>query len=536
MNVPLYRTVLLMLVLTLAAAIPDSQAGAIAQFDGGNSSAVVDGYPGMAGAGWAGAWQTAVNSGSFSSGPTVVSTSPLSSGGGNYLSATVASNAFGGQGAIVRQYQTFGDVNLTKPHTVHFQYRPEGLTGFSDGDDRFQVFSAPAVNDGTNTNSDWIILGQGGDWGGVPVAGKWVFYDGAKDGAPFTAPALINTGISIVAGRTYDFTLTIHPSAREWDATISDGTNTYTRTNLGFRRNGTGAGSYLHFGGRANAAGESRPFSFDGVEIAPANYAIRADFARGSGTTFVDQLTGIAGRGWGGAWTGAGLGTSSVTSANPLDLSDPNHLSVVATGAGDRTLRRNYESYGSVDPSLPHRISWRWRYDGDVSQMTSFADRIHFFGDDAAMNGTDSGNSWSIGWVGADQVGNDIYEGKWYFYNRVISAAFAKENMVNTGMDLVAGRIYDFDVTLYPALGKYDATIFDGLSAFSAQGLTFRSGLPGQYNYLHFGGSRSATDTSWAFSLDSVVISAIPEPATLTMLALAGLALAAMQRRQRRRG
>lgn len=530
------RAILPILVLTLSFGRSAIEAGTIASFDGGNSSAVVDGYPGMAGAGWDGAWQTATNNGSFSSGPTVVATSPLSSGGGNYLTATVASSAAGGQAAIVRQYQTFGDVDLTQPHTIHFQYRPESVAAFSDGEDRYQVFAAPAVNDGTNSNSDWIIMGFGGDWGGLPLAGKWVFFDGAKDGAAFTASALINTGIPIVAGRTYDFSLTMHPSVREWDATISDGTNTYTRTSLGFRRNGSDVGSYLHFGGRANSGGESRPFSIDNVEITAAAPVIRADFTHGSGSTFVDQLTGMAGRGWTGEWTGAGTGVSTVTTANPLNPDDPNYISVPATASGDRTLRRQYESYGQVDTAAPHRITWTWRFDGNVGDMTSFADRIHFFGDDAATSGTDAGNSWIIGWVGDDQSGNDIHQDKWYFFNRAANANFVKENMVNTGLDLVAGRVYDFEVWVYPQLGKYDASIYDGFTSFAAKGLTFRNGTPGQYNALHFGGSRSAANASWTFSLDSVVISAVPEPATLSMLALGGLALAASHARRRRRG
>lgn len=521
--------------LMIAVALP-CQAATIAQFDGGNSSTIIDAYPGMAGAGWAGAWQTATgNGGSFSLGPTVVATTPLSPGGGNYLTATVASTGSGSQGAVVRQYQTFGEVDLTKPHTIRFKYRPEDLANFTDGEDRFQAFAAPSVNHGTNDQSDWMILGQGGDWGGVPVAGKWVVYDGAKDGAPFSASSLINTGISVVAGRTYDFAVTVHPGAREWDVTVFDGINTYTRLNLGFRRSGTGVGPYLHFGGRANAAGESRPFSIDAVEITPASSAIRADFARGYGTVYADQLIGIAGRGWTGAWTGAGSGTSTVATTNPLDPTDPNYLTAVATAAGDRTLRRQYQSYGQVDTSAIHRISWKWRFDGDVAQLTSFADRIHFFADDEALSGTNAGNSWAIGYVAADQPGNDVHEGKWYFFNRTVDSGFNVQNMVSTGMDLVAGRIYNFEVWVYPQLGKYDATIADGFTSFSAKGLVFRNGSVGEYNYLHFGGARSAGATSWAFSLDSIMVSQVPEPSAWVLLAAAFPAIPAAWARRRRR-
>ena len=109
--------------------------------------------------------------------------------------------------------------------------------------------------------------------------------------------------------------------------------------------------------------------------------------------------------------------------------------------------------------------------------------------------------------------------------------------MVNTGMDLVEGRIYDFEVWVYPEDGTYDARIFDGSTSFAAKGLGFRNGTPGQYNVLHFGGYLSDSGDDGAFSLDAIQISQVPEPATWT-LALVGLALAAgfAGRRHNRKG
>jgi len=527
----------LSLTLVLAASLGISvvQGGTVAEFDGGNSNAVVDGYPGMAGSGWGGAWTTSLQTASFSSAPTVVSTTPLAPGGGNYLTAALTNSSANGQGAVVRQYQTFGDVDLTKPHTIRFQYRPESFTTFSDGEDRFQAFTRSAPNHGTDANSDWMIFGFGGDYSGADVDGRWVVFDGLKDGGGFDAARLKSTGIPVVLGQTLDVAVTVHPSAKEWDVTISDGTNTYTGANLGFRRNAPSVGPYLHFGSRANGSSDSRSFSVDAIEIAPAWPAsIEANFTRGVGTTYVDQRNGVAGRGWKGQWWGAGTGSSSVIATDPLDPADPNYLNVVATASGDRVVYREYESYGLVDAAAPHRISWKFRYDGDLGQMNSFDDRLAFFADDEGIGGTNAGNSWIIGWIAADRSGNDIHEDQWYFYDRGANSDFVKENMVNTGIGLETGRVYDFEVWVYPESGQYDATIFDGLSTFSAKGLTFRNGTTGEFNVLHFGGARSGGNSSWAFSLDAVTVSVVPEPSTLAMLALGAVALAGFWVRRRR--
>ena len=69
-------------------------ATAVANFDDGNSATEVDGYPGVAGGGWANAWVQPTEGGAtWSAGPTVASATPLQTGGGNYLTATMDSAA-----------------------------------------------------------------------------------------------------------------------------------------------------------------------------------------------------------------------------------------------------------------------------------------------------------------------------------------------------------------------------------------------------------------------------------------------------------
>ncbi len=521
-----------------------ASAGIVAGFDGGNASDQVDAYAGMPGLGWATAWQSGTGGASFSGGPAVESASPLGAGLGNYLAATLLTSGANGQGAVARQYgdPATGDVDVSQPHTIRFLYRPDDLAGFSDGNDRFMAYTRPSVREGTDASADWMILGQGGDFQGAPVAGKWIVFDGQKDGGGFSGSQFVNTGIGIRDDAVYEMLVTVHPSAQEYDVRISDGTNTYVGANLGFRRDAPpdSPGTFLHFGGRANASGEARSFSVDGIEIRQIHPPfIVAHFDRGNGTTYVDQFTGAAGRGWTAGWSTDGGLSATVATANPLAGPGDPYLEVVSTGIGDTNVVREFEQYGGVDPAQPHRIQWQWRFDGDLADMTVFDDRIHFFGSDSGATGTSTASSWIVGYTSADRGGNDVHDGNWYFYDGADGNGFAKENMVNTGMTLTPGAIYEFDVWVYPQLGLYNASMFDGTDSFSAYGLTFRNGLTGEFNILRFGGKGNAAG-DLAFSLDSLVISQVPEPATWGMglsAAVLGAALLGRMggRRSRRR-
>ena len=106
-------------------------------------------------------------------------------------------------------------------------------------------------------------------------------------------------------------------------------------------------------------------------------------------------------------------------------------------------------------------------------------------------------------------------------------------NWDGQGLDDKPGGVYEFAVTVHPNRGSYDAWMSDGTTSFSASELTFRNGGTGAFDWLHFGGSISSADDDWRFSLDSVLIEYVPEPAT-TVLLLFGVAVLAPVRRKRR--
>jgi hypothetical protein len=314
--------------------------------------------------------------------------------------------------------------------------------------------------------------------------------------------------------------------------------DTFTAPRSTFRNGSTNAATtqYLHFGTSADVSTDNTTFSLDSIAI-NAHRAIVANFDDGNTANTIDTFTDSkGGGGWVGGWAtpaGASGLTRIVSTAAPLEGAGDPYLSVTSNAtpvSGNRTISRQFTDFGAIDPGNKYTINWKWRFDGDVADLTVFDDRIHFFGDNGSTGGTSTGASWLIGWAAADGgSGLNVHEGNWYFFDNNGSTAFNTANMVDTGLGLVAGEVYEFFVNVDPTTGTYDATIILGGTSFSATGLTFRNGLTGEFNHLHFGASASAASDDTSFSLDSLSIS-VPEPSS----ALIALAAAPLLMRRRR--
>ncbi len=181
--------------------------------------------------------------------------------------------------------------------------------------------------------------------------------------------------------------------------------------------------------------------------------------------------------------------------------------------AKESCLRRTYGNYAEVDSALPHVIRWKWRFDGDARALTSFHDRIHFFADKTPIHGSTHSNAWLIGVAYGVEAGREPIVGRWYFFDSHHSGKYDSEfherNMVDTGLALKPGAVYEFEVVVDPQQGTYAATIDDGEEKFTAADLHFRSGQPGEYPVLHFGGCATATGEDHAFSLDSIELRSV---------------------------
>ncbi|QNN21934.1 hypothetical protein HED60_06500 [Planctomycetales bacterium ZRK34] len=489
-------------------------------FESGAGSANPDEFPGTAGDGWVGAW---TGTGTSSS---LTNASPIDVN--NYASVERSSS---GDATLRRQFDLdAGNMVSGEPYQVEWFWRFDGDTAqqttFSD---RIHFFGNQTAASGSSSSNSWL-MGVGSS--GTVANGNWYIYD-RVDGA-FNASNMIDSGITLATGDIYKFKVIVDAAHARYDATIMNLTSgeTYTAARSTFRNNSTNAATtqWLHFGSSADSASDNTTFSLDTLAI-NAHHKIVANFDDGNTANTIDTYTdSTGGGGWANGWINtAGNVSATVSTTTPLEGAGDPYLSVSGGDTGNRTIARQITDFGSIDPGKTYTINWKWRFDGDVSDLSVFEDRIHFFGDNGTEGGTGSGASWLIGWVAADGGGNNIHDGNWYFYDNNGSSSFNTGNMVDTGLGLVADEVYEFFVTVNPLTGMYDATIIVGGTEFTATGLTFRNGLTGEYNYLHFGTSASSGTDDTSFSLDSLSIS-VPEPGT----ALIALAVAPMLIRRRR--
>lgn len=250
---------------------------------------------------------------------------------------------------------------------------------------------------------------------------------------------------------------------------------------------------------------------------------IVANFNGVNSSLEVDGYPGTAGNGWATPWSASNTGVKvNATTANPIEGPDDPYIVVTASGNNDQTIRRQYEAYSSIDPAEAHHVTWKWRFDGNMDEMDTFDDRIHFFGNSTAKSGTDASLSWLISYA-PGQGSYTIPEDEWWFYDSKKSGTYNSSyniaSMVPTSIGLEPGVVYSFDVELFPETGTYNATISTDDESFTAEGMTFRNGGKGAYDWLHFGGHSTGGDY-WTFSFDSVQIY-VPEPSSLSLLILA---------------
>jgi hypothetical protein len=250
---------LLAVVTTLAASTPLASAAVIADFSGGNGTATPDQYVGTAGDGWSGAWaQPTGLSG------TVVNTTPLN-GGGNYLQANLSNTT---AGLFINRSWDDAAVSYTDPLTISWSFRFDSpLTNFTVAADTIGFL------DGVGATSTFQINALGLGSGTAPTR-TWVFYDGNQDGGAFNANNYVSSGMALVSGTVYDFSVTLDPSTRTYVGTVSNGITTFTSDPLGFRTSAFSANGSVQFGMRQSAGTDNFQFSLDSVQIVPEPSAL----------------------------------------------------------------------------------------------------------------------------------------------------------------------------------------------------------------------------------------------------------------------
>ena len=524
-------------------------------FSGGNTDAVVDAYVGMPGDGWTAAWrekhyyQTAT--------PVVLSSgdagfSEVKPGSGSYLSYTGEglSSVYNGSSAVFRKFGLDStSVNLGQPHTIEFTVRiDEDLSNFTDYYDRYCIYDTSVEHSGSSQDCSWLISAYGGEGevAGSGFVGAWTFYDGDNDGS-MLLDNHVDTNIALTTGGVYDFTIDVDPVARTYDATVSNGTSSFSASDLGWRCNNYAVGGYLGFNLRNNSTSDTREMSIDNVKVSQDGWFppggmtnVSANFNGGNSRVVVDAYPGTSGDGWARSWQRLNMyesldelvtGEATVVSSgdagyqelSPGDGAYLHNVSNVAPDASYRVetaLSRDYKGAPGIDYTREHTISFKIRLDEDVdgtgTTFTNADDRYYLFDLSSESTGPNAAASWMIfaaggetSYIGAGNVG------EWTFYDGDQDGASPLlENNVDTNIALVQGGVYEFTIVVDPETQTYDATVDDGNSSFSAYNLGWRTDATYVGGIFHVAcWSEDPTGTegdSREFSLDSLIITQEP--------------------------
>ena len=249
-------------------------ASVTALFSGGAGSSTAQQYPGIAGDGWTGGW---TNTSLVTPGAT--NTSPLKSGTGNYLTVTRTSGSgSGSQEGVYRQWSE-SVVPTTNFTRLTFDYRLQPNANFSSAADVYSISlnSVPGASPGGNST---VYIRAFGAATGAMAAREWCVFNGDPGFANgYDIARFRPSGLIAQPGVTYRFTVAIYAGSAAgvsngktngtYDVTITDGTNTVTVINSGFRSAAYSAGGYLAFAMQQDNATDNLAFSVDSIVMTP---------------------------------------------------------------------------------------------------------------------------------------------------------------------------------------------------------------------------------------------------------------------------
>lgn len=283
MKLPTHRFDLLSYVLVAVAVFVSPQVASAQvstlNFSDGVGTSSYDQYTGVAGGGWKDGWKSARATGTSQAtySVTVASTTPVYSGGGNYMSASLTSSGVSGgaaqQAQISRQIDSAA-INLSQAFSYSFYFRTED-TWTTANSAQYSIYSNPTSAAGTSSGTSWSITSS------PEVGSVWTFGDGNGSGG-VTA---VNSTMAVTAGTTYFFTINTNPVTETYTVSIVNTSTevTYTSGLLNWRNANTASNvesEYLTFmlkdttTGSANTLG----FSLDGISLSqvpePSSFAL----------------------------------------------------------------------------------------------------------------------------------------------------------------------------------------------------------------------------------------------------------------------
>jgi hypothetical protein len=263
---------------TLGPQPPGGMDRVVARFDGGNTTAVVDGYLGNKGDGWNSAWRadrwrtidtkTVVMPGDSGF-------NELKSGSGPYLQMTSKGDNVDdhGRGWVDRDYKRDGrypGIDWTSAHTIQFTIRiDEDIAGggmFDASYDRYEIYDHDPTSTFNYADSTcaWYIQARG-TGGSTYDAAQWAFNIGNRNGG---GASFIDTNIDLVMGGVYDFTILVDPTTRSYNATVAQlGGDSFSASNIPWRTASTEVGGQLVFMAVMDKKNDIRAWSIDNIVI-----------------------------------------------------------------------------------------------------------------------------------------------------------------------------------------------------------------------------------------------------------------------------
>jgi len=245
-------------------------------FSGGSGTSDSTQFVGTAGNGWTNAFTASTENASVSN--SIISTSPMIAGGGDYLQRTVTGGASAGnrRSVLYRTYGSSGDLDTTQAHTISFLWRADSVgSGFNSTADYFMLFgNSGAPNLDSSANTSWLIRYQGASQGGAGdiVGGKFAVYDGTRTGGTMLDATLFaDTGMAVSVGTVYQFTIQTDPVTANWSVNIQEvgGSNSYQSSTLGWRNAANNTSTTIGWGAKPSATDEAFTFSLDNISVVP---------------------------------------------------------------------------------------------------------------------------------------------------------------------------------------------------------------------------------------------------------------------------
>lgn len=210
---------------------------------------------------WVTNWATNINGSTLTADPSSFA-----------LEVDLTATAANGRGSV---YRRFADDN-SAVRTITFDYTIDEFptTGGIAKRDRFSLSANPAVGATAGSSSSWIVYG-GEDLSdfGAGLSNTWLFHNGTGDGTQNDGGAgendMVDSGITMVVGDTYRFTIVEDPAAGSYVAAVDnldDVAVGFTSGSLGYR-GATFANPYLTFGTRTSDSGDTAGFTLDNVAV-----------------------------------------------------------------------------------------------------------------------------------------------------------------------------------------------------------------------------------------------------------------------------